>query len=80
MALTGGERPAAVVEQTLPFMLACQTVTVRWYATAGHHPADAEARRLGAPGTRRRPPSTGDMTPKLRRVIIVGKFKRLRSH
>jgi len=42
-------RTAPAVERTIPFMLACQALAVRWYATAGHHPADAEARRLEAP-------------------------------
>ena len=60
-------------------MLACQALAVCWYATAGHHPADAEARRLDAPWyTSKTEPSTADMTAKLRRVIIAAKFKRLR--
>ena len=74
-------RTAAAVERTLPFMLACQAVAVCWYATAGHHPADAEARRLDAPWyTTKTEPSTADMTAKLRRVIIAAKFKQLGSH
>jgi hypothetical protein len=72
-------RTARAVERTIPFMLACQAITVCWYATAGHHPADAEARRLNAPWyTAKTEPSTADMTAKLRRVIIAAKFKRLR--
>jgi hypothetical protein len=72
-------RTARAVERTIPFMLACQAITVCWYATAGHHPADAEARRLDAPWyTAKTEPSTADMTAKLRRVIIAAKFKRLR--
>jgi DDE superfamily endonuclease len=72
-------RTARAVERTIPFMLACQAVTACWYATAGHHPADAEARRLNAPWyTAKTEPSTADMTAKLRRVIIAAKFKRLR--
>jgi hypothetical protein len=71
-------RTAAAVERTLPFMLACQAIAVCWYATAGHHPADTEARRLNAPWyTSKTEPSTADMTAKLRRVIIAAKFKRL---
>ena len=59
-------------------MLACQAIAVCWYATAGHHPADAEARRLAAPWyTTKAEPSTADMTAKLRRVIIAAKFKRV---
>ena len=57
-------------------MLACQALAVCWYATAGHHPADAEARRRNAPWyTSKTEPSTADMTAKLRRVIIAAKFK-----
>ena len=49
-----------------------------WYATAGHRPADAGARRLDAPWyTVKTQPSTADMTAKLCRVIIAAKFKRL---
>jgi hypothetical protein len=71
-------RTAAAVERTIPFMVACQALAVCWHATAGHHPADAEARRLDAPWyTTKTEPSTADMTAKLRRVIIAAKFKRL---
>jgi hypothetical protein len=65
-------RTAAAVERTLPFMLACQAIAVCWYATAGHHPADAGTRRLDAPWyTSKTEPSTAGMTAKLRRVIIA---------
>jgi hypothetical protein len=71
-------RTAAAVERTIPFMLACQAITVCWYATAGHHAADAEARRLDAPWyTTKTEPSTAGMTAKLRRVIIAARFKRV---
>lgn len=67
-------RTAAAVERTLPFMLACQAAAVCWYATAGHHPADAGAR---APWyTTKTEPSAADMTAELRRVIIAAKFMR----
>ena len=73
-------RTAAAVERTIPFMLACQALAVCWYATAGHHPADAEARRRNAPWyTAKTEPSTADMTSKLRRVIIAARFKRLHA-
>ena len=73
-------RTAAAVERTIPFMLACQAIAVCWYATAGHHPADAEARRLDAPWyTTKTEPSTADMTAKLRRVIIAARFKRVHA-
>ena len=48
-------RTAAAVERTIPFMLACQALAVCWYATAGHHPADAGPAGGTPPGTRRRP-------------------------
>ena len=71
-------RTAAAVERTVPFMLACQALAVCWYATAGHHPADAQTRRLNAPWyTTKTEPSTADMTAKLRRVIIAARFKGL---
>jgi hypothetical protein len=71
-------RTASAVERTIPFMLACQAIAVCWYATAGHHPADTESRRLDAPWyTSKTEPSTADMTAKLRRVIIAARFKRL---
>jgi DDE superfamily endonuclease len=71
-------RTARAVERTVPFMLACQALAVCWYATAGHHPADAQARRLDAPWyTSKTEPSTADMTAKLRRVIIAARFKRV---
>jgi len=70
-------RTAAAVEHTIPFQLACQAIAICWYATAGHHPADAAARRLLAPWyTAKTQPSTADMTAKLRRVLIAAKFKR----
>jgi hypothetical protein len=72
-------RTAAAVERTVPFMIACQALAVCWYATAGHHPADTETRRLDAPWyTSKAEPSTADMTARLRRVIIAAKFKRVR--
>jgi hypothetical protein len=71
-------RTARAVERTVPFMLACQALAVCWYATAGHHPADAQTRRMDAPWyTSKTEPSTADMTAKLRRVIIAAKFKRV---
>jgi hypothetical protein len=73
-------RTARAVERAIPFMLACQALAVCRYATAGHHPADAEARRRNAPWyTAKTEPSTADMTAKLRRVIIAARFKRLHA-
>jgi hypothetical protein len=71
-------RTARAVERAVPFMLACQAIAVCWYATAGHHPADTQARRLDAPWyTSKTEPSTADMTAKLRRVTIAARFKRV---
>jgi hypothetical protein len=71
-------RTARAVERAIPFMLACQAITVTWYATAGHSPADTAARRANAPWyTAKTEPSTADMTAKLRRVIIAARFKPL---
>jgi hypothetical protein len=69
-------RTAAAVERSLPFQLACQAVAVVWYATAGHHPADTDARRARAPWYKAKTqPSTADMAAKLRRVLIAARFK-----
>ena len=74
-------RTTRAVERTVPFMLACQALAVCWYATAGHHPADVEARRIDAPWyTSKTEPSTADMTAKLRRVIIATRFKPVHPH
>jgi len=72
-------RTAGAVRRTIPFQLACQTLAMLWYATAGHDPADIADRRLTAPWyTAKTEPSTADMAAKLRRVIIAAKFKALR--
>jgi hypothetical protein len=64
-------RTANAVRRTIPFQLACQTLTAIWYATAGHDPADID-RRVRAPWyTAKTEPSTADMAAKLRRVIIA---------
>ena len=69
-------RVAHAVERTVPFQLACQAITVTWYAVAGHHPADVQTRRARAPWyTQQAEPSTAHMTAKLRRVIIAARFK-----
>jgi len=46
-------RTARAVERAIPFQLACQAITVTWYATAGHHPA-----------RRRRPPRPCSLVPR----------------
>ncbi len=69
-------RTARAVERTVPFQLACQAIATCWYSTAGHDPADIDARRAAAPWyASKAEPSTADMTAKLRRVIIAARFK-----
>lgn len=69
-------RLATAVHRTIPFTLACQSITVLWYATAGHHPADVAAHRARAPWYKTKAePSTADMIAKLRRVLIAAKYR-----
>lgn len=69
-------RTAAAVRPTVPFELACQSLAMVWYATAGHHPADADDHRARAPWYHSKSqPSTADMIAKLRRVLIAAKFR-----
>lgn len=69
-------RLATAVHRTIPFTLACQSIAVAWYATAGHHPADVTEHRARAPWYRTKAePSTADMIAKLRRVLIAAKYR-----
>jgi hypothetical protein len=69
-------RLATAVHHTIPFTLACQTIAITWYATAGHHPADVAEHRARAPWyTTKAEPSTADMIAKLRRVLIAAKYR-----
>ena len=69
-------RTARAVERTVPFEIACQAVTVTWYATAGRAADDLNARRRNSPWyTSKAEPSTSDMTALLRRVLIAARFK-----
>lgn len=69
-------RAAAAVRRTIPFQLACQTLTMTWYMTVGHDPADLDERRARAPWYRsKNQPSTADMLAKLRRVLIAARFR-----
>ncbi|HLQ55408.1 MAG TPA: hypothetical protein VK162_14205, partial [Streptosporangiaceae bacterium] len=69
-------RLAAAVHRTLPFTLACQSLAVLWYATAGHHPGDVAEHCARAPWYRTKAePSTADMIAKLRRVLIAAKYR-----
>lgn len=64
------------MHRTIPFTLACQSIAVVWYATAGHHPGDAEEHRARAPWYRTKTePSTADMIAKLRRVLIAANYR-----
>jgi hypothetical protein len=70
------DRTPAAVRCTVPFELGCQSLAMVWYATAGHHPADADDRRARAPWYTSKPqPSTADMIAKLRRVLIAAKSR-----
>lgn len=69
-------RTARAVRATIPFTLACQTLAILWYATAGHDPADVAEHRARAPWyVTKTEPSTADMTAKLRRVLIAAKYR-----
>ncbi len=69
-------RAARAVRRTVPFQLACQSLAMTWYATAGHDPADIDGHRARAPWYRSKThPSTADMLAKLRRVVIAARFK-----
>jgi DDE superfamily endonuclease len=68
-------RTARAVERTVPFQVICQAIAVCWYATAGHDPADIDARRLRAPWyPGKTEPSTADMAAKLRRALIAARL------
>jgi DDE superfamily endonuclease len=74
-------RLAAAVRRTVPFALVAQSLTMLWYATAGHHPEDVTERRTQAPWyTTKSQPSTADMLAKLRRVLIATRFRATDPH
>lgn len=69
-------RVQAAVERTTPFGLVISTLTVCWYATAGHHPDDVDDARELAPWYRSKTqPSVLDMLAKLRHVIIAAQLR-----
>jgi hypothetical protein len=69
-------RTRAAVQRTVPFGLVCLSLTVLWYASYGHAPADAADHRSRARWyTTKTAPSFDDMTIKLRRVIIAARFR-----
>ena len=56
--------------------LACQSIAMTWYATAGHDPADVADRRARLPWYKTKAtPSTADITAKLRRVLIAASIR-----
>jgi hypothetical protein len=69
-------RLRTAVERTVPFGLICQSLTIVWFATAGHTPDTAAERRARSPWyLTKTEPSFEDMTIKLRRVIIAARFQ-----
>ena len=69
-------RTPKAVERTVPFGLACQTLTTCWYATTGHDPDDVTDHRTRRPWyTTKTNPSTADMLTKLHRVLIAAKYR-----
>jgi hypothetical protein len=52
------------------------TITIVWYAEAGHHPDVVSEHRARAPWYRSKAnPSSADMLAKLRRVIIAAQYR-----
>ncbi|MFC5828455.1 transposase [Nonomuraea insulae] len=69
-------RTRLAVERTVPFGMICLSVTILWYATSGHSPADTAERRARSRWcTTKTEPSFEDMVIKLRRVIIAERFR-----
>jgi hypothetical protein len=63
------------VERTVPFGLICFSVVTLCYALHGYAPDDVANHRARARWyTTKTEPSYDDMTVKLRRVIIAGRF------
>ncbi len=68
-------RTQRAVQRTVPFQFLCMTLTILWYALAGHHPADIAEHRARAPWYQTKTnPSFADMLAKLRRTIIAAQF------
>lgn len=69
------------VERTVPFQFLCMTLTIVWYALAGHDPAVVAEHRDRAPWYRTKTnPSFADMLAKLRRVIIATQYHPGQGH
>lgn len=68
-------RSEKAVERTVPFQFLAMTLTIVWYALAGHHPDDAAEHRRRSPWyLTKAAPSFADMLAKLRRVIVASQF------
>jgi hypothetical protein len=69
-------RTRQAVHRTAPFGLICLSLVTIWYAATGHAPTDVTERRARSHWyTTKTKPSFEDMTIKLRRVIIVTRFR-----
>ena len=68
-------RTKKAVERTVPFQFLCMTLTILWYAEAGHHPNVVAEHRARAPWyLTKATPSFADMLAKLRRTIIAAQY------
>ncbi len=68
-------RARRAVERTVPFQFLCMTLTIVWYALAGHHPDVVAEHRARAPWYQTKTtPSFADMLAKLRRVTIAAQY------
>jgi hypothetical protein len=69
-------RTTTAVHRTVPFGLITQSLVYLWYAEHGHDPNTITQRRHQAPWYRTKThPSYQDMITKLRRTLIVAKFR-----
>jgi hypothetical protein len=69
-------RVRKAVERTVPFGLACVSLTVVWYALHGQPTLDVATRRALAPWyTAKHAPSFADMHAALRRAIIAAQYQ-----
>jgi hypothetical protein len=68
-------RTPRAVARTVPFALITSTITVTWYATCGHDPADVTSRRHDQPWyTAKTEPAFEDMLTSLRRALITARI------
>jgi DDE superfamily endonuclease len=68
-------RTPRAVQRTVPFTLLASTITVIWYARAGHDPAAVTDRRRDQPWyTAKTEPAFEDMLTSLRRALITARI------